>query len=78
MSEIDQDCTIFAGVTYLGAASINAPKSEIEIHRNMSEMNGISSDAVVGIKVSVSIPICAEGVVVYVLRFPTYNFCENN
>lgn len=62
MSEIDQDCTIFSGVTYLGAASINAPKSDVEILRNMSELNSIS-DAV-GIKVSISIPICSEGLVV--------------
>lgn len=64
MSEIDQDCTIFAGVTYLGAASINAPKSEIEILRNLSEMNSISEASSVGIKVSVSIPSCQKGVVV--------------
>uniref|UniRef100_A0A1B0CC10 Putative rab gtpase-activating protein 1-like isoform x1 n=1 Tax=Lutzomyia longipalpis TaxID=7200 RepID=A0A1B0CC10_LUTLO len=62
MSEIDQDCTIFSGVTYLGAANINAPKSETEIHRNMSELNNISN--AVGLKVSVSIPTCSEGLVV--------------
>lgn len=62
MSDIDQDCTVFSGVTYLGAATVNAPKSENEIHRNMAELNGIS-DAV-GLKVSVSIPNCSEGVVV--------------
>lgn len=63
MSDIDQDCTVFAGVTYLGAATINAPKSETEIHRNMTELNAIS-DAV-GLKISVSIPSCSEGHVVY-------------
>ncbi|XP_059620211.1 rab GTPase-activating protein 1-like isoform X2 [Phlebotomus argentipes] len=62
VSEIDQDCTIFSGVTYLGAANINAPKSETEIHRNMSELNNISNS--VGLKVSVSIPTCSEGLVV--------------
>ncbi|XP_055687734.1 rab GTPase-activating protein 1-like isoform X2 [Lutzomyia longipalpis] len=62
VSEIDQDCTIFSGVTYLGAANINAPKSETEIHRNMSELNNISN--AVGLKVSVSIPTCSEGLVV--------------
>uniref|UniRef100_A0A1L8DVR7 Putative ypt/rab gtpase activating protein n=1 Tax=Nyssomyia neivai TaxID=330878 RepID=A0A1L8DVR7_9DIPT len=62
MSEIDQDCTIFSGVTYLGAANINAPKSETEIHRNMSELNNISN--AVGLKVSVSIPTCSDGLVV--------------
>lgn len=64
MSDIDQDCTIFAGVTYLGAAAINAPKSEIEIHRNMSELNQISEASDVGLKVSISIPTCSEGLVV--------------
>jgi Rab GTPase-activating protein 1 len=58
-----QDCTIFAGVTYLGIlALINAPKSENEIHRNMAELNNISDT--VGLKVSVSIPSCSEGLVV--------------
>lgn len=63
VSDIDQDCTIFSGITYLGAATINAPKSEVEIHRNMSELNSIS-DATSGLKVSVSVPSCAEGFVV--------------
>lgn len=71
VSDIDQDCTIFAGVTYLGAATINAPKSEVEILRNMGELNASStaggasnSGGSVGMKVSVSIPICSEGLVV--------------
>lgn len=59
VSDIDQDCTIFSGVTYLGAAAINAPKSKNEIHRNMSELN----DNSVGLEVSVSIPSCPEGLV---------------
>ncbi|GAB0100177.1 rab GTPase-activating protein 1-like [Sergentomyia squamirostris] len=62
MSEIDQDCTIFSGVTYLGAVKINAPKSETEIHRNMSELNSLSNST--GLKVSVSIPTCSDGFVV--------------
>lgn len=64
MSDIDQDCTIFSGITYLGAATINAPKSEVEIHRNMSELNSISDPSSVGLKVSVSVPSCSEGLVV--------------
>ena len=62
LSEIDQECTIFSGVTYLGAAGINAPKSEKEIHRTMMEMN--SSAGTIGLKVSVSIPTKSEGLVV--------------
>ncbi|XP_055297709.1 rab GTPase-activating protein 1-like isoform X3 [Sitodiplosis mosellana] len=62
MSDIDQDCTEFAGVTYLGSAKINAPKSENEILRNINEMNSHSQSN--GMKVSVSIPSCSEGYVV--------------
>lgn len=64
VSDIDQDCTIFAGVTYLGAATINAPKSMIEVQRNMAELNGISETSSHGLKVSVSIPSSREGLVV--------------
>ncbi|XP_050304026.1 rab GTPase-activating protein 1-like isoform X2 [Anthonomus grandis grandis] len=61
-SNVDQDCTIFAGVTYLGAAQINAPKSESEIHRNMAILNEQSVEQ--GIKVSVSVPVSSQGLVV--------------
>lgn len=62
VSEIDQGCTIFSGVTYLGAANINAPKSESDVYRIMSELNnGTSSD---GLKISISIPNCSDGLVV--------------
>ncbi|XP_058123223.1 rab GTPase-activating protein 1 [Anopheles ziemanni] len=79
LSDIDQDCTIFSGVTYLGASRINAPKSEREILQKVSEMNGSGgvavvggvaggpgngSDSPLGLKVSVSIPTCSEGLVV--------------
>ncbi|XP_004525660.1 rab GTPase-activating protein 1-like isoform X2 [Ceratitis capitata] len=62
VSEIDQGCTIFSGVTYLGAANINAPKSEIDIYRIMNELNSNSES--VGLKISVSIPNCSDGLVV--------------
>lgn len=63
MSEIDhQDCTIFAGVTYLGSVNVNAPKSNMEIQRKMSELNHISDS--VGLLVTVSIPNCSGGLVV--------------
>lgn len=66
VSDIDQECTIFAGVMYLGAANINAPKSEKEIMRNMIELNASASsdDSPVGMRVSVSIPLCSQGLVV--------------
>lgn len=62
VSEIDQGCTIFAGVTYLGAANINAPKSETDVYRIMSELNSGSKS--VGLKITVSIPNCSDGLVV--------------
>uniref|UniRef100_A0A182NKJ8 Rab-GAP TBC domain-containing protein n=1 Tax=Anopheles dirus TaxID=7168 RepID=A0A182NKJ8_9DIPT len=79
LSDIDQDCTIFSGVTYLGASRINAPKSEREILQKVTEMNGGGgvggvadgsgapdggSESPLGLKVSVSIPTCSEGLVV--------------
>lgn len=62
VSDVDQDCTIFSGITYLGAAQINAPKSEAEIHRNMAILNEQSVEQ--GIKVSVSVPLSSQGLVV--------------
>ncbi|XP_060525757.1 rab GTPase-activating protein 1-like isoform X2 [Cylas formicarius] len=61
-SNVDQECTIFSGVTYLGAAQINAPKSESEIHRNMAILNEQSLEQ--GIKVSISVPLSSQGIVV--------------
>lgn len=62
VSDVDQECTIFSGVTYLGAAAINAPKSEGEIQRNMAILNEQSTDQ--GIKISVSVPSSSQGLVV--------------
>lgn len=62
VSDIDQECTIFSGVTYLGAATINAPKSEAEIQRNMAILNEQSTDQ--GIKISISVPSSSQGLVV--------------
>lgn len=59
---MQQDCTIFSGVSYLGAAAINAPRSEAEIQRNMSILNEQSSEQ--AIKVSVSVPSSSDGTVV--------------
>ncbi|KAJ8945811.1 hypothetical protein NQ314_009033, partial [Rhamnusium bicolor] len=62
VSDVDQECTIFSGVTYLGAAAINAPKSEAEIQRNMAILNEQSTEQ--GIKISVSVPSSSQGLVV--------------
>lgn len=64
LSDIDQECTIFSGVTYLGATSINSPKSEKEILQKVTEMNAGSNSSPLGMKVSVSIPTQSEGLVV--------------
>ncbi|XP_076673714.1 GTPase activating protein and centrosome-associated isoform X1 [Andrena cerasifolii] len=62
-AHVQQECTIFNGVTYLGSATINAPKSECEIQRNMSILNAEQS-LNLGIKVSVSVPSSSQGSVV--------------
>lgn len=61
---MDQECTIFSGVTYLGAAAINAPKSETEIQRNIAFLNDQTQSSDQGIKVSVSVPSFSTGIVV--------------
>ncbi|XP_066588338.1 rab GTPase-activating protein 1-like [Prorops nasuta] len=63
LSKVQQECTIFNGVTYLGAAAINAPKSEAEIQRNMTILNAEQS-LNLRIKVSVSIPSSSQGSVI--------------
>ncbi|XP_055895788.1 rab GTPase-activating protein 1-like isoform X1 [Biomphalaria glabrata] len=54
------DCTIFNGVTYLGSAMVNAPRSEGEIYRNMAVLNQHSQSA---IPVALSVPATSEGIV---------------
>ncbi|XP_063972215.1 rab GTPase-activating protein 1-like isoform X2 [Diachasmimorpha longicaudata] len=63
MADFHQDCTIFNGVTYLGAAAINAPKSEAEIQRNMAILSA-EQTVNLEIKVSVSVPSSSQGSVV--------------
>ena len=52
------DCTVFNGVTYLGCAMVNAPRSEVEIYRNMAVLNSQSQSA---IPVILSVPSTSEG-----------------
>ena len=58
------DCTVFNGVTYLGFAMVNAPRSEVEIYRNMAVLNSQSQSA---IPVILSVPSTSEGNVRLVL-----------
>ncbi|KAG0721039.1 Rab GTPase-activating protein 1 [Chionoecetes opilio] len=55
------DYTIFNRVTYQGAASINAPRSEVEIQRNMAILNAQAQEQ--ALEVSVSVPSNSEGYV---------------
>ena len=54
------ECTIFHGVTYLGSATVNAPRSEVEINRNMAVLN---EQSMMAIPVTLSVPHNAEGIV---------------
>ncbi|XP_046330913.1 rab GTPase-activating protein 1-like isoform X2 [Haliotis cracherodii] len=54
------DCTVFDGVTYLGCATVNAPRSEVEIYRNMAVLNDQSQMA---IHVTLTVPSTSEGFV---------------
>ncbi|CAF0875213.1 unnamed protein product [Didymodactylos carnosus] len=51
---------LFHGVTYLGSASINAPRSEEELNRNMAILNEQSK---MSIEVTLCVPDSAEGLV---------------
>ncbi|XP_011506211.1 PREDICTED: rab GTPase-activating protein 1-like isoform X2 [Ceratosolen solmsi marchali] len=63
LSDVQQEYTKFDAVTYLGAAQINAPKSEAEIQRNMKILAEQSLNSV-PIKVSISVPSCSQGNVI--------------
>ncbi|XP_021380300.1 rab GTPase-activating protein 1-like isoform X4 [Mizuhopecten yessoensis] len=52
--------TVFNGVTYLGCALVNAPRSEVEIYRNMAILNDQSQMA---IPIILSVPSTSHGVV---------------
>ncbi|CAB3383117.1 Hypothetical predicted protein [Cloeon dipterum] len=59
------DGAVFNQISYLGAANINAPKSEAEIHRNMAILNREQGQDQC-IRVSVKIPSCSSGSVVLI------------
>ncbi|XP_045456212.1 rab GTPase-activating protein 1-like [Melitaea cinxia] len=63
VSDVDQECTVFSGVSYLGAQNIADPKSETDIQRIMKELSSMPENRD-GIAVSISIPICSQGLVV--------------
>ncbi|KAF9412280.1 hypothetical protein HW555_009171 [Spodoptera exigua] len=61
--DVDQECTRFSGVSYLGAQNISDPKSESDIQRIMKELSSMPESRD-GIAVSISIPVCSQGLVV--------------
>ncbi|XP_073966112.1 GTPase activating protein and centrosome-associated isoform X3 [Choristoneura fumiferana] len=63
VSDVDQECTVFSGVSYLGAQNIAFPKSESDIQRIMNELSSMPESRD-GIAVSISIPVCSQGLVV--------------
>ncbi|OCT67136.1 hypothetical protein XELAEV_18038418mg [Xenopus laevis] len=56
----DEDSVLFSKLTYLGCASVNAPRSEIEALRMMSILRGQCQNA---LDVTLSVPNFSEGTV---------------
>lgn len=69
------DCIVFHGVTYLGCATVNAPRSEVEIYRNMAVLNEQSQG---DIPIVLSVPATADGTVRLVILFATTFFNNHN
>lgn len=59
----DEDSVVFSQLTYLGCASVNAPRSEVEALRMMSILRG---QCQVPLDVTLSVPGVSEGTVRYV------------
>jgi len=57
---LEGDNTVFTELTYLGSATVDAPRSETEINRNMKVLNTQSQMA---IPVTLSVPAHSEGIV---------------
>jgi len=57
---LEGDNTVFTELTYLGSAAVDAPRSEMEITRNMKVLNTQSQMA---IPVTLSVPAHSEGIV---------------
>ena len=59
ITPIDKVCTLFSRIFYLGASTVNAPKSEAEVMRNMSILKSQESET--AIEIVLSVPRTAEG-----------------
>jgi len=58
----DDSCTVFNQIAYLGSATVNAPRSESELQRNMAILSRQSSGQ--PIEVTLLIPSSADGTVI--------------
>uniref|UniRef100_A0A7N4PB06 RAB GTPase activating protein 1 n=1 Tax=Sarcophilus harrisii TaxID=9305 RepID=A0A7N4PB06_SARHA len=56
----DEDSVVFSKLTYLGCASVNAPRSEVEALRMMSILRG---QCQISLNVTLSVPNVSEGTV---------------
>ena len=56
----DEDSVVFSKLTYLGCASVNAPRSEVEALRMMSILR---SQCQISLDVTLSVPNISEGTV---------------
>jgi hypothetical protein len=56
----DEDSVVFNKLTYLGCASVNAPRSEVEALRMMSILR---SQCQISLDVTLSVPNVSEGTV---------------
>lgn len=61
----DEDSVVFSKLTYLGCASVNAPRSEVEALRMMSILR---SQCQISLDVTLSVPNVSEGTVRYEAR----------
>ena len=68
----EEGTVVFTGVTYLGSATVNAPRSETEISRNMAVLN---EQTQMVIPVTLSVPATSEGIVRYVCSCVPRAFC---
>ncbi len=56
----EEGTLVYTGVMYLGSATVNAPRSETEISRNMAVLNEQTQEV---IPVKLSVPATSEGIV---------------
>lgn len=64
----DEDSVVFSKLTYLGCASVNAPRSEVEALRMVSILR---SQCQMPLDVTLSVPGVSEGTVRYVGKIRT-------